>query len=304
MKGSFVFTTLVLVVFFGSLIACKKEDVTTNTDTVVTLTGATSNGVEVHFKGLMAHVVGKASGKKDRTVILRHSSHLFTIKLPDSVNVAELEAAIGIPPDIDPVFHIVTAEPPPGFTIRLIGFDGTTEELMSAGALDTTTTNFDKRVPHLQKVSKDTLTDTALDIRIFDPYPDRTDYAAFFELEGGTFDATPYCKKTKFKVDHEGTGVREFAEFVVLKGTLSKPPILQFTNRTGMTKNVTFSNPTFPLKLFFINLPSPAEINPQSHFPMYKRLGADPANLTWDDVVRVECKGQGPIPGCSNTQWP
>jgi hypothetical protein len=310
MRRSF-FVTSFGITLFVVILACHKRAALVDGKHSITAR-LTTNQIQIHFIGAITHVLGKQRGFVDRAVIMKSRAdlsdepHYFKITLPDSVDITALAKATGARPYSRLAFKIVEVRPTKPLTIRLVGISSSATESLSGGVLDTTGTNFATRVPALERASNDTLTTTALDTaRIFATVPDGKDYAAFFELDGGTFDANAYCKLTQWQTDYKHDGDRPFAKWVFLTGALTSPPFLQFTDASGTTTNVPFSSPTYPLKIEIENLPDPAS-TPMSHFAMFKRLATDPppASLMWNDVIAVECPDMGPIPGCSNTRWP
>jgi hypothetical protein len=313
MRRSF-FVSLVVMAVLLVVLACNNPGRGIQGAGDASTQGVGPNEIQIHFIGSIAHVFGKQENFVDRAVIMKarrdpphkDEPHYFKITLPDSVDIAALAKATGAKPYLRPAYKIVEVRPVKAVTIRLIGRTGSTQEFLSGGVLDTAGSNFVNRVPSLKRASGDTFTTTALDTaRVFGNVPDGKDYAAFFELDGGSFDANAYCKKTGWTNDYFSDGDRPFAKWVFLTGTLTSPPILQFTDATNTITEVTFTNPTYPLKIEIENLPDPSS-TPMSHFAMFKRLSTEPppAGLKWNDVKPVECPDMGPIPGCSNTQWP
>jgi hypothetical protein len=154
------------------------------------------------------------------------------------------------------------------------------------------------------KVSDGTM--TTLKTTVYNPLPDKVDFTAFFELEGGSLSAIPFCKgkpqKAHFKNDYEKKGDREFAEFVTLCAIASPQPALQFRNSGGwISPPVTFSSGT-PINITLENVEEPPPTVPGSDMVFVWKLAA--GTVKTDDVSGIVCPKKGAVPGCSDTQWP
>lgn len=262
-------------------------------DVIATTVTATPVPVEVVFTGLMCHVFDQKApdGRTvNRTVMLKDSGHPARMYVPKQVNLKELEDATGIKP-VNGGHNSVLIEPIDGLAIRVISWDGSTVTAMQP-TLDHSGKKFNDLVPHLKEVSENTM--TAVDETALAETTDGTKWAAFFELEGGTFDASPYCMPSQFKKKKQQRG---FAEIVYLEGEVPTPAALQFRKHGGAWKTVTFTTQPRRVLIEFEVISTMKK----SHFPLFQALG----NATkWDDVELVDCPTVGPVPGCSNNQYP
>lgn len=289
--------------------SCKKEEhvatdssqtgTTTATGTVTSTLATTA--VTVTFEGMVAHLFADQFGEKDRAVVLADKSdHPVYLTVPAEINKAKLEAVTGLTAS-GPTSNRYEVGPVEGFSIRVVGWDTAKNRLASLMHKPLVPgTTFDERAPHLlTEVSENELKHTELKASLFDPVPDKSDWAIFFALDGGTLEADPACVKSTF--DHTTSQpARDFASRVVLTGQVDGEPVIQFLKKDGFWETVPFDRPptgtTLAIKATFVGTPT------KSHFKMFKKLAN--SNVKFHDVVFEPCPGSGVDPACTNSQWP
>jgi hypothetical protein len=288
MKG--ILATLTTIV----LLSCTQNGTQSPAD------GATNKRdevpVEVRFTGLMCHVFKQQAPDGrivTRTVMLKDAMHESHLYIPKQASREDLARAGVVVADEDGDFWRI--DQIGGLAVRVVGTDGS--PMQPAPADFPKNGNFDKFVPHLAEVAP---TMTKVKDSILAETTDGSEWLAFFELEGGTFDAFAYCNgkaKTKFKKQQV---LRDFAVTSALRGSVKPAPALQFRKHNADWKTVSFTSIPQSIEIVFEITQKP-NTPKSSHFHLFQQLG----NATeWDEVEEVDCPTVGPIPGCSNNQYP
>ncbi|HUQ99603.1 MAG TPA: hypothetical protein VM166_09120 [Gemmatimonadaceae bacterium] len=298
----------VLVFTIALFSSCKKEEpVVTETSTTATDTSTPADAttrsprlatspVKITFRGMVAHVFGDSIGERDRAVVLEDGDHPVYLSVPEQVDSTRLAAVTGLTPQ-GPSGGYYLVGPISGFAVRVVGLnpaDNSFASVLSKPLVKGTT--FDTLAPHLTTVTEGELDQTKLKTSLFDPVPDKSDWAMIVALDGGTLSATKACKPSTF--DNETTP-RDFAAAVTLTGDVEGSPAIQFLKKGGQWETVTFNTApkgtTLAVAAVYKTVPS------GSHFKMFKRLGAV---TKFHDIKFVACDMQGLDPACTNSQWP
>jgi len=296
MKKSITFITVLFITFLMSG-SCKQV-------ASVAPRALADTTVSVNFGGLIVHVFGSTIGERDRAVVLYDNLHPIYLSLPKDIDTARLATVTGLTASSPSGGQVTIGPLPPGFAVRIVGWDPTNKKVVGLMKKPLNPLNtFDKFVPHLQKVSANTLDQWDLRPSLFDSIPDGTYWALFFNLDGGDLSAIPSCKPSKFKADYQGYGSRYFAYSVTLTGKVEGDPAIQFLSKTSsqwetVTLKTVPNKPTFEI----VAQPKGGGIG-MSHFPKFERLG-DPKPGKFDDIFYVDCQNSGLDPSCTNNQWP
>jgi len=295
---------LVVLCFVAFLTAASCGRVT---QSAVMPTVLADTAVKVNFGGLIVHVFGSTIGERNRAVVLNDADHPIKLSLPEEIDTTVLKNVTG-----------ETASSPSGgqveifiknpFTIRIVGWDKTNKKVTGLmKPVLTVKPSFSDYVPSLKAVSDDTFDQWLLKPTLFDSVPDNSDWAVFFNLDGGDLTAEPSCegkKKTKLINDYKGYGDRFFANLVTLTGKVEGEPAIQFLKKAGKWETVPLKAAlTGPATFELIAHPAGGGIG-KSHFKKFFDKMADPKPSKVDDIKYVDCKQSGLDPTCTNSQWP
>lgn len=265
---------------------------------VTSATTASPNLVRVEFEGAICHILGQTP---TRSVLIDDANHesLLLILKPTKIgkDSAESEQRLrdalptGYTPSCDPNFCEVT--PLKGLLMQVVDNSGGAIQ----PALDASRTDFAVLVPHLSKIATIPNISDLLD----DPTPSG-DFAAFFELNGGTFSATPYCEPVELKKpDGTSLGEIDFGRTILLTGSTATTPQLQFSSDGKTWKGVTMDRATV-LNLRIQNNPKSTHAK-MPHLDLHKKIAKGAVN-DFPAPTTVKLCQAGTAVGCSNTQWP
>jgi hypothetical protein len=273
--------------------------------------------VKVTFRGLIAHILGDSIGRPSRAIVINDPDHPLKLTLPREVNLKDLHDATNLTVTLPPSGDVEVALPP-GFSVRIVGFDtGKQVTVSGMSPFLNRDAKFIEFVPSLKSMSGNTLDFKKLNDADFDPYPISPDFAMFFVLDGGTLSAKPSLCKSRFKRDYEGKGDRCFASLVELTGRVDQEPALQFLKEGYKDwRNVTFNGHPSRIEVVVDARPK-REAEGVSHFRMFEPLG----KCCWkgDEIAYVKCDSKaapecevpvgdvhitGLDPSCTNSTWP
>ena len=286
----------VAVAVLLSVVACKQEngttDTTASTDSAPTNTTAvaqTSIDVAVHFKGLVAHVLGPYQ----KSVVLNAANHNRDIKITGAAasqeeNCKKLQGgwtAAG------------TCEFPINY-MSLQLMDGTQKAM--SGDLKAADTTFASLVPDLNEIDKTAFTDANLTPEAKGEIVDGSKISwGTFDLHGGV--ATSEAMPCQGRI---GSGqVRRFPISTTVKYTVAGPAVLRVMTANKETVDIALQGP-----IVSIDINNNDDDSHQSDFDTYKNLSKLVPTLP---AVRQEssqeCGGGHPtpqngVPGCHDAR--
>lgn len=291
-------TLAVLAVVTG----CRNDEVATTagvTDTSTTsFTAAGPSLVRVEFDGLISHILGQTPNRAALIDDSFHASALLVYK-PTKIGKDPAESQqrlldalpTGFTASCDPNFCEVT--PLKGLLIRIV--DGSNGPIQPSPV--TPGADFNILVPRLNKIS--TMPDVS---DLLDDATPTGDFIAFFELNGGTLSATPYCEPAELKKPN-GTSLGEFdfARTVLLTGTTPTTAQLQFSDDGTTWKSVVMDRAAV-LNLRIENRPDQLHAG-MPHLDLHKKIAKNPVN-DFPSFAAVKLCQAGTAVGCSNSAWP
>ena len=320
MKKTFVGTLVLLGVIFLIPIACRQEQVAsdtsaaaetaTTTDTAATvtdsaqiaLTGTTAPAsgsvVRVDFHNLICHFLQTSPPKAAFFNDANHTA-ILRIMQPTAIDVdgpkseVALTAAFGNNVNVSCDTDKCTVFPLDGLALRVIDSDDKSiEPALTFGG------DFDLLVPHLQTVAKV----AAMNPKANDKVPS-ADFRTFFNLDGGLLSAKPYCAMLTLQHTDTSKVTIPTAQIVTLTGASAKPARLELTrDGTNWTK-LEFKGSSKLIWLVLDNKPNPGHED-RSHFEMHTKAGDGTSTADYPKVFAAPRCVAASVAACGNTQWP
>jgi hypothetical protein len=335
----FVLVSIVCLTFAGGvLVGCRRhtepgsrprveeegQPFSTIAERGANLTGAvvanlqSPSDFKVTMSGIICHALldpNAGSTSARRSFVLEgdaqsHMEHVAVLFVPLPALQAEVDAltsalrdATGHPPSCP------DANAKNKCSVNISGVEvrirGDADSLPVGGGVFTIEPSFECLPPHLQTVAPSATIPVAW--RAADPPTPTTPVAASVEIDGGgTLASCPLQARAFFDNQNE-SACRQFSQKTIWRGATTGAAILEL--RTGADwKKIPVPNAA-GLDVRITNFP-PEPVPPSSaHFHLYEKLvSATLPKITGSCTPAHLCatcsRGEGSIPGCSDTQWP
>lgn len=289
----------------GTTHVSKPETAPTASAPMIAATGtqAPVNGsvVRVDFDNAICHFL---DATPPRAGIFRDTGHhtpTLTIMQPtavaatDKLSVAAIKTAFGNTVGASCDTESCTVSPIDKLTLRII--DTARGPILPPFSFGP---DFDLVVPHLKTVAKV----PNMNAKVKDKVANG-DFTAFFDFNGGTLSALPYCAVLKLKHKDNSITSHPVADRVTLTGSTAMPAKLEITRQISST---TFSTTYLEFKqssklvwLVVDNVPTDAT---KYHFGLHVKAGDGTGTADFPKVEKAPVCQLGVTAACGNTQWP
>lgn len=254
--------------------------------------GAPANGsvVRVDFDNAICHFTTTTPPKAALIKDPSEHSPILKIMRPTTITKAVLDPLFGAN-NVACDAEACTVKKLDGVTLRIRGTDGKPID----ETFDPKGADFDLFVPHLQTIAN---------VSKINPNATKdvpaTDFTVFFNFEGGTLTAKPFCAQLTLKHNNSVKSDHFVPDLVTLVGSTTAPAQLEFSKDGKTWTPVDFKKS----KLVWLSLDNRPSHPDMDHFDVHKKSGNGDDHAKYPKVDKMpKCKS-GVTAACGNTQWP